>query len=290
MRSWEVLQLEEFLSRNPKMRLVRYDSEGVRLDGAYELNARLDGFQSIREVYELTINIPRDYPKGIPDIIDRGQHFPRDPDHHTYKDGSFCLGSEIKLKAVLAKDSTLCGFASNILDPYLYSVGYKLRFDEYPYGQLAHGEAGLIDDYERIFGLTGKKAVILALSALGRRKRVANKQRCPCCCGERLGKCAYRFKLNVWRSLDRRRWYREHLSLFTPIERPRSKKPTKRKRRRASTAPKHRRPGNVRGRQENATPANSMGNAFGSFPMVDAPSIATALRNPARKVETDWFI
>lgn len=227
MRSWEILQLEDFLSRNPKMRLVRYDSEGVSLDGAYDLHARLNGFQPIREVFELTINIPHDYPKGIPAVVDRGRKLPRDPDHHTYKDGSFCLGSDIKLKSALAKDPTLCGFASIILDPYLYSVGYKLRFDEYPYGQLAHGETGLIADYERIFGLIGKKAVILALSALGKRKRVANKQRCPCCCGKKLGRCTYRFRLNGWRGLDRRRWYREHLSLFTPIERPRSKKPKK---------------------------------------------------------------
>jgi len=40
---------------------------------------------------------------------------------------------------------------------------------------LAHGEEGLIDDYEDMFGISRKLSVLRALNALGKQKREANK-------------------------------------------------------------------------------------------------------------------
>ena len=86
---------------------------------------------------------------------------------------------------------------------------------------LDHGEKGLIDDYSQLFNVNGKASVLRALKALGLRKREANKLPCPGGCGDRLGSCDYRFVLNEFRQVERRRWFRDHLQeAFTPIEKP----------------------------------------------------------------------
>src|SRR5690606_33928978 len=113
----------------------------------------------------------RDYPNTLPKVIDEEGYFPRNQEYHTYSDGSFCLGSELRIKSILRKNHSFTAFFENILDRFLYSVTHRIEFEHFPYGELAHGEQGLVDDYGEMFGLIGKLAVIGALNALGKRKR-----------------------------------------------------------------------------------------------------------------------
>jgi len=224
MPQWNNLGLNQFLSSHPRMRLVECGDQLI-IKGSYKLNAQMDGFHPVDEAYDLIITFPNNFPKDLPIVIEEGGALPRSPDYHTYKDGSLCLGSDIKLKSVLSNAPDIPSFIKNILDPFLYSVTYKIKYDKFPNGELAHGEAGLIDDYELIFEVNGKVSVLRVLTALGKRKRDSNKITCPCDCGYRLGKCDYRFKLNQWRKLARRRWFKSHLSKsFSPIEKTKKKK------------------------------------------------------------------
>ena len=225
MSKWIRLELQEFLASNPKMRLTHFDDASIVIEGEYNIDAQMDGFNPIHESYNLKIVFPERYPKEIPTVTETKHTIPRKPDYHTYHDGSFCLGSDIQLKEIISETPNISDFISKILDQFLYSISYKLRYHEFPRGDLAHGEEGLIDDYERLFNIKGKRSVLRVLDALGKRKRVANKLRCPCGCNKRLGVCGFRFPLIKWRSLDRRRWFREHLSnSFLPIEKSKQKK------------------------------------------------------------------
>lgn len=209
------------------MRLVELNSQRVVIDGEYEIDAQMQGFEPIKNTYQLQIVFPADYPKSLPTVRESEKTIPRTADYHTYGDGSFCLGSDIKLKSIVFEYPAVTDFVEKILDPFLYAVTYKVKYDIYPFGDLDHGESGLIDDYQRLFNVKGKAAVLLVLSALGKRKREANKLPCPCGCKRQIGKCDFRFGLQRWRKLDRRRWFREYFSKFTPIEKP--KKPKRRR-------------------------------------------------------------
>jgi len=185
----------------------------------------VDNINPIHESYDLKIVFPEGYPKEIPTVTETKHTIPRDPDFHTYDDGSFCLGSDIQLKGVISETPTVSGFVSKILNPFLYSISYRLKYHVFPNGGLAHGETGLIDDYEQLFDVKGKLSVLSVLEALGKRKRVANKIGCPCHCGKKLGACDFRSSLIKWRKLDKRRWFREHLSKsFSPVKIPKRKK------------------------------------------------------------------
>tara|TARA_R110000823_G_scaffold55161_4_gene134848 strand:- start:316 stop:1011 length:696 start_codon:yes stop_codon:yes gene_type:complete len=225
MRHWDSIGLEEFLAAHPRIRISEISGDRVELAGEYQLRAQLAGGQLVDQTYRLRLVCPRDYPKVLPKVFDEGSYFPRHQDYHTYPDGSFCLASEIRVKSLLRDDHSLTAFFEKIIDRFLYAVTHRIEFGEFPYGELAHGEQGLIDDYGEIFGLSGKLAITRALQALGKRKREANKLPCPDDCGRRLGLCDYRFLLNQFRSVERRSWFRLHLAeSFKPFEKPKKRK------------------------------------------------------------------
>lgn len=212
MSKWNELKLQDFLALHPKMRLIDYDEKQIVVAGEYFLNAKMEGYEAIQETYNIQIIFPARYPKSLPKVIEIGNHIPRNSDFHTYNDGSFCLGSDMTLKSILFEHPLINDFIEKILNPFLYAVSYKLQYDIYPFGELDHGEGGLVDDYQRLFNVPDKTSVMQVLYALGRKKRVANKLQCPCGCGNRIGKCNYRFKLYRWRRLERLRWFRIHLA------------------------------------------------------------------------------
>ncbi|GKX50317.1 hypothetical protein [Budvicia aquatica] len=219
MKFWNNSGLDDFLACHPKIRIAEIDADKLELAGEYNLKAQLAGSQLIERTYQLRLVFSRGYPNKLPKVLDEGGYFPRHLDYHTYSDGSFCLGSELKIKSVLRDAPSISAFFEKIVVRFLYSVSHRIEFGYFPYGELEHGEQGLIDDYGEMFGLGGKLPVLRALQALGCRKRRANKLPCPCGCGLRLGCCNYRFVLNTFRNIERCRWFRQHLiESFTPLE------------------------------------------------------------------------
>ncbi|WP_028869355.1 hypothetical protein [Psychromonas arctica] len=224
MKHWNNIGLEEFLAAYPNIRLSDINADRVELLGEYQLKAQLDGSNLIDRTFYLRIVCTSDYHKKLPTVYDEAGYFPRNQDFHTYADGSFCLGSELRIKSVLNYDSSLTAFFDKVVVRFLYAVSHRIEFGSFPYGELDHGEKGLIDDYAEMFEVNGKASVLLALKALGLRKRDANKRPCPCGCASRLGRCDYRLFLNKFRYIERRRWFRTHLAeSFTPLQKPKKR-------------------------------------------------------------------
>lgn len=77
---------------------------------------------------------------------------------------------------------------------------------DFYFGELDHGPIGLAQDYKPLFGVHTDEAARECVQLLGLRKRVANKRRCPCSCGRRLGKCELRVRINALRIMAPRSW------------------------------------------------------------------------------------
>lgn len=106
--------------------------------------------------------------------------------------GTFCLGSPLRILIKLRQNPTFTGFIANILVPYLYAMSHKLRYGgEFVFKDLEHGSPGLLADYREILQIDSIDQVLPTLKALGQKKRLANKQPCPCGCGKRLGVCRF---------------------------------------------------------------------------------------------------
>ncbi len=209
--------MQDFLSTHPQMRLVEFCDDQVVIEGDYYLNAQMDGCKDIQSTHKIRVTFRAGHPQIIPLVAELDNSIPKHPDYHTYSDGCFCLGSNIRIKSILYNNPTAINFIEKVVEPFLYKIIYKLKYGAVPFGELDHNKAGVINDYQHLFGVKEKAAVIQVLRALGKRKREANKLLCPCDCGNRLGKCIYRFSLQQWRPLGKRRWFRKHLSELTTL-------------------------------------------------------------------------
>lgn len=153
MRHWDALELEDFLAAHPRIRILEINDARLVLAGEYHLKAQFPGSQLVERTYRLKLVCPRDYPAKLPAVIDEEKYFPRNQEYHTYGDGSFCLGSELKIKSLLKGNLSLSAFFEKIVDGFLYAVTHRIEYGNFPYGELAHGEQGLVDDYGEMFGI-----------------------------------------------------------------------------------------------------------------------------------------
>jgi len=161
------------------------------VEGSLQFNAQYRDPEIISDCYDVRIHIDPDFPHSLPRAWEIGHRIPRD--YHTYgNDDSLCLGSPLRLLIALGKCPTLVGYVKSCLIPYLYRHSYLERYGRAPFGQLDHGEAGVLREYEGFFGVNGSEACLEMLRLLGLKKRVANKERCPCGSGRRVGECHHK--------------------------------------------------------------------------------------------------
>jgi hypothetical protein len=195
--------LNELLtSENTNFKIIEITNNSLTVQGYLHIDASTDMAGCIENDYKLKITIPINFPKTIPTVKEIGNKIPRNDDNHVNNDDTICLGSSITVLETISKESTLPAFIQNCVVPYLYCISVG----KFVFGQLAHGYRGILDDYKEKFNLTHDWQAIQLLRLLSKRKRLANKYICPCGCGNRLGKCKFRYTLNNIRNLS----YRKH--------------------------------------------------------------------------------
>lgn len=204
-------KVSEFLKDYPGMSIRPSRGEGVTIKGTFTFCGTPPNGIELCDSFELEIMVPASFPKAVPTVKELSRKIPRDGKHHVNKDETLCLGSPLHLLKKIAERPTLPGFVEKCLVPFLYAVINKLQNGgDFVFSELAHGEAGIIDDYMEIFGLKTKGSVLKAIELLGLKRRVANKLPCPCNCGKRLGACRFHKKLNGLRDFAARSWFRMH--------------------------------------------------------------------------------
>ena len=184
---------------------------GVCLRGKFRFKASVSGGDEIDDSYKLEIVVPEKFPQALPKVTETGGKIPCDGNFHVNPDGTLCLGSPLRLLRKVHSAPNLTGFADKCLVPYLYAVSYKLMHGgDFVFGELAHGDQGIVDDYFVMLGLKERHQVTRAIQLLGLKKRLANKKPCPCGCGKRLGACTFHHKLNEFRKMAPVSWFKSH--------------------------------------------------------------------------------
>lgn len=203
--------LSQFLRDYPGMSTAPCSGTGVCLRGKFRFKAEVSGGDQIDDSYKLEIVVSVKFPQALPKVKETGGKIPRDGNFHVNPDGTLCLGSPLRLLRKVHSSPSLTGFADKCLVPYLYAVSYKLRHGgDFVFGELAHGDQGIVDDYSVMLGLKERHQVTQAIQLLGMKKRLANKKPCPCGCGKRLGVCPFHHKLNEFRKMAPVSWFKAH--------------------------------------------------------------------------------
>ena len=209
MSKIEDIGLQEFLIENPRM-IAKPSSEfQAIIKGVFEFIAISPSGIKICDSYSLIMEIPDKFPRDIPLVREVGGKIPRNGKYHINLDETLCLGSPLHLLLKVSKKPTLKGFTTECLIPYLYAVSHKLKYGgEFPFSELQHGDTGIWDDAVELFSLREPAQAKYALFLLGMKKRCANKHLCPCGCGNRLGKCKFNEKIQQFRTLTDRGWFK----------------------------------------------------------------------------------
>ena len=200
------IDVRDFLKSYPRMTLRPVKSADLIFEGVFEFAAIDDQGKKISDEYEIRIEVPSNFPSQLPNVYEIGKRIPRSAENHVNPDGSLCLGSPLRLKILAARTPSLVGYASNCILPFLYAHS----MGSFMFGELSHGVAGLIEDYKDMLNVPTEHQVIQCLTLSSLRRRVANKRKCPCGCGRRLGVCAFREKINNLRRSAPRSWFVAH--------------------------------------------------------------------------------
>lgn len=200
-----------FLKDYPGMAIKPSRSDSTVLKGAFDFTAVANNGPELTDSYELKVEFPCRFPKELPKVWELQDKIPRGEEFHINPDDTLCLGSPIRLLQKANKNPTASGFARTCIVPFLYAVSRKVKDGgDFYMGELEHGEPGIVDDYMDLFCLKSKFEVINALHLLSMKKRIANKRTCPCKCGRRLGRCKFRLKINDFRKMASRSWFKKH--------------------------------------------------------------------------------
>lgn len=208
---WATWGLNEVLSEFPGLR-IRLQNNCVLLAGELDFRAEYTGYGVIEDSYRVTITIPMTFPRQLPTVRVTDSRIPRT--FHTNPDKSLCLGSPLRLHSVIRRKPQLIAFIKECVIPYLFTHSCWEKNHIMPFGELSHGNVGLIEDYMVILGITDHRHCVPLIGLAGEKKRLANRRSCPCGSGLRLGRCHHQ-GVNRLRRTAHRSWLRkEYKNLF----------------------------------------------------------------------------
>jgi hypothetical protein len=159
----------------------------LRIEGTLRFCASGKNTEVIEDGYDVRIEALEDFPDRMALSWETGGRIP--PDYHKLTNGALCLGSRVGLRLQMAGSPSLLRYVERCLIPYLYGYSYSVKHGAPPFGELAHGELGSLQDLAGLLGV-GELAIAFRYCTLAAAKRRrANRQPCPCGSGRRLGRC-----------------------------------------------------------------------------------------------------
>ncbi|MCO6437320.1 MAG: SEC-C domain-containing protein [Phycisphaerae bacterium] len=198
--------VDALLAKYRGLALAPHAGLGVAIAGDIAFTAEPCGLEAITDAYAIRIEVPATFPRKLPRVWERGGRIPRT--FHKLAENALCLGSMIRLRMMVGMAPTVIEFVDKCVVPYLYGYSYFEQHGRLPFGDLDHGNKGIIKDLKKLLGVgTDRQCMGMVLLA-SLQKRKANRQPCPCGSGKRLGKCHHRL-LNDLRKRCGRLAFRE---------------------------------------------------------------------------------
>lgn len=207
LRQWHAqIDLEELLDRYEGLRIIPSSNETLVIAGELAFNATGPHGIAIADSYSIRIEVLPSFPDSNPSVWEMRKRIPRD--YHKLVGNRLCLGAPTRLRMEISKSSSLMNFVDQFIVPYLYGHSHFERYQKMPFGELAHGEKGILEYLCEHFCARPSEHPEEFLRLASLRKRVANKRPCPCGSKRRLGLCHNRI-VNHNRRLYGRTWFAE---------------------------------------------------------------------------------
>lgn len=205
--------IKVLLDRQREMSLRPSREKGYLLAGEYCFQAKPEGGELVADRFAVRIFVPVSFPTHLPKVWEVGSRIPLKASWHinVKTDSSICLGGGLSLRLVAREYPGLADYLDHTLVPYLYAVCLRERHGgPFIFSELSHGGDGLIEEVRDLLDLPSDRSAVEIIRLLSMKKRIANKQPCPCGCREYFGICQLHGKLRDLRSLESRNFYKDY--------------------------------------------------------------------------------
>ncbi len=182
--AWGVTELLEVY---PRLRFISAGDGVLHLSGSLDFCAQKPGCIQVTDTFLVRIEIPFDFPFVPPSVFPIEERIPKK--FHRLDNGALCLGSPTRQLMMLARRPKLIHFFQEFVIPYLYTFVLFEKGIALPFGELAHGRRGLLDDFKNLYSVNSDEAAIGLVFLTSRPKGKANRQNCPCGSRVRLSRC-----------------------------------------------------------------------------------------------------
>lgn len=169
----------------------------VVVEGDYHLLASIPEIaaQGPLATYNIKLVLDEKFPVIEPKLYEMGGAFPHDSDHHVNPDDTCCFGVWEFLVAENPRISVR-QFLDGPIRSYFFSQHYHAETGDWPFGELSHGETGLLEACSRLLACPPDREIVEKLLRVLSRKWKRDRHPCPCGSRKRLRDCC-RARLNA---------------------------------------------------------------------------------------------
>lgn len=157
--------------------------------------------------FSVHLEIPGDYPRGIPKMRCNPKEIPWQIDRHVDPDtglACLCVSSEYRKHWPLGSDLT--DFLEALVRPYLVGQAYYQDHGHWPTGhERFHGTAGIVEAYEELLTPLGPVSYSVLLNfvqLLSRPTHPKGHEACPCGSGKCLRNCHQSLLVELRQTID----------------------------------------------------------------------------------------
>jgi hypothetical protein len=146
-------------------RLLLFESATGRwvIEGLFAFSASFND-ELIADAFELQLLLPISYPNHPPVVQEKGGRIPRE--FHTNPDSTLCLGAPLAVYLKHRAGPRLLPFVEEQVIHFLFAFRYWELHGEFPFGELRHGDKGILQFYLEYFRVSRARAVISLLGVL----------------------------------------------------------------------------------------------------------------------------
>lgn len=187
---------------------LKIKGEKIFLEGSWEVY----GEEILIVTYQISIEVPDDFPNKTPKVYEISELLPKIQNRHfNPKDKTACLFISTEQPEHWPLGSDIKLFLNKPVKEFFFSQAYFDLIGEWPFGEWAHGDDGLIDYCIQYLGISKRKQLANFFRYLELKKPA--KIKCPCDSGKYFKLCHWdKFSL-LTKRLPFKEWLRFSRSL-----------------------------------------------------------------------------
>jgi hypothetical protein len=175
----------DLLARYPSLHLFINEAGDTQVRGTFPVLSP-EGRELDR--YQVAIELPADYPEGLPVVREVGGRIPWHEDSHVETDGKACVLIPDDRWRGFPKGAPFRHFLEGPVHNFFLGQSLVAQGEKWPFGEWRHGREGVLQYYQELFGTVDLRTVARFLHVLNKLNLKLHWD-CPCGSGRKIEKC-----------------------------------------------------------------------------------------------------